>query len=126
MKIPYQTLVEQISDIAIVVLDAQGNIRSWNAGAQFLTGHTEQEVLGRPITSFLQDDLAEKAMKVGRTSTQGWLKQKNGQPLWTENVVQVIRTEHETTLCWMFRDPFGTSRSADAVQTSAPCLRAVS
>jgi PAS domain-containing protein len=46
MKIPFQTLIDQISDYAIVVLDAQGIVKSWNAGAREITRYTEGEALG--------------------------------------------------------------------------------
>lgn len=42
-------MVQYLRDIAIVFLDAGGHIVSWNAGAEVLTGHPEQEIIGRHI-----------------------------------------------------------------------------
>lgn len=107
MKIPFHTLVNQISDYAIVALDTQGIVRSWNAGARAITGYTEGEALGLPLSSFLDMDLVEKAVKAGRASMQGWLRTKDGDWLWTTNVVQTIRVETGTpSLCWVCQDPF--------------------
>ena len=109
MKIPFQALVEQISDYAIVALDAEGIVRSWNAGARALTGYTEREAVGRPLSSFLQEDLVGKAVKAGRASMQCWLNRKGGRALWTENVVQTVTAgPGAPSLCWVCQDPFNT------------------
>ncbi|HUQ09041.1 MAG TPA: PAS domain-containing protein [Steroidobacteraceae bacterium] len=107
MKIPFQALVDQISDYAIVVLDTEGVVQSWNAGARAITGYTEREAVGRPLSEFLQEDLVAKAMKAGRASMQCWLMRKNGRALWTENVVQMVDAERGgTALGWICQDPF--------------------
>jgi PAS domain S-box-containing protein len=107
MKIPFQAMVEQIRGIAIVMLDAEGVVQSWNAGARAITGYTEGEALGRPMASFLDEDLAGKALKSGQASMQCWLKRKDGKALWTENVVQTVTTEPGSqSLCWVCQDPF--------------------
>ena len=104
MKIPFQAMVDQISNYAIVVLDAKGIVQSWNAGARAITGYTDGEALGRPLSSFLHEDLVEKARRAGRASMQCWLKQKNGKALWTTNVVQTLTADRgATSLCWIAR-----------------------
>jgi PAS domain S-box-containing protein len=107
MKTPFHTLVDQISDYAIVVLDARGIVQSWNAGARAITGYTDGEALGLPLSSFLNEDLVGKAVKAGRASMQGWLKRKDGDRLWTANVVQAVTADRDaTSLCWVCQDPF--------------------
>jgi PAS domain S-box-containing protein len=109
MKIPFHALVDQISDYAIVVLDTGGIVQSWNAGARAITGYTEREAVGRPLTAFLQEDLAAKAVQAGKASTQCWLLRKGGKALWTANVVQTVTAERgATSLCWVCQDPFNT------------------
>lgn len=105
--ISFKAIVEQIGDYGIVVLDASGIVRSWNAGARAITGFNEQEALGRPLTAFLNEDLVAKAVKSGRASMQCWLERKGGRPLWTANVVQTVTGDRgATSLCWMCQDPF--------------------
>jgi PAS domain S-box-containing protein len=108
MQIHFHALVEQIADYAIVVLDADGIIRSWNAGARAITGYTEREAVGRPLSSLVDEALVGQAMKSGRASTQCWLTRKTGRPRWTQNIVQVMKSERgdARTLCWMCHDPF--------------------
>ncbi len=108
MKIPFQTLVDQISSCAIVVLNGEGIVQSWNGGARAITGYMDHEALGRPLSSFLHGDLVEKAVRSGRASMQCWLMRKSGDPLWTANVVQtVVADRRSTSLCWVCQDPFG-------------------
>lgn len=44
-------LIEGIEDYAIVLLDPEGNIATWNTGAERLTGYTSEEIIGRPYAS---------------------------------------------------------------------------
>jgi PAS domain S-box-containing protein len=42
-----QLFVEDLTDYAVVILDPQGDIRTWNAGARALLGYAEEEIVGR-------------------------------------------------------------------------------
>lgn len=42
-----QLFVDDLTDYAIVILDPQGTIRTWNAGARELLGYAEEEIVGR-------------------------------------------------------------------------------
>ena len=109
MHIPFQALIEQVTGYAIVVLDTEGIIRSWNAGARTLTGYTTREALGRPLSTMLDEVLVNKAVQTGQVTMECWLRRKTGQPLWTRNVVQMVTTERGgRSLCWMCQDPFVT------------------
>jgi PAS domain S-box-containing protein len=108
MKLPFQALIEQITGHAIVIVDTDGIIQSWNAGARAITGYTDREALGRPLSAFVGDSLVREAVKAGHASAQCWLARKGGAPLWTRNVVQVVSEESggARALCWMCQDPF--------------------
>jgi PAS domain S-box-containing protein len=107
MELPFKALVEQISDFAIAVIDTDGVIRSWNAGARAITGYTEREALGRRLDSLIDESVLKKAAKSGSASLQCWLARKSGGPLWTQNNVQVMKSEHGAqSLCWVCHDPF--------------------
>lgn len=45
----WQALLDTIDDSAICELGPEGEIRSWNAGAQALFGYTVQEAMGQPL-----------------------------------------------------------------------------
>jgi two-component system, LuxR family, sensor kinase FixL len=54
-----ELLIDAVTDIALVVLDPEGRITSWNPGAQHITGWREREVLGRHFSIFhAPEDLA--------------------------------------------------------------------
>src|ERR1043166_5824820 len=55
----YRLMVSGIKDYAIFMLDADGRIVSWNAGAQAILGHTSGDVLGRYHEMFFRrEDIA--------------------------------------------------------------------
>ena len=45
-------LVENVKDYAIVAMDPQGRIQSWNPGAERLLGYSEAEIIDQPIDRF--------------------------------------------------------------------------
>src|SRR4029077_7248583 len=49
---PFRLLVESVKDYAILMLDPQGRVVSWNPGAQRIKGYQEQEILGRHFSCF--------------------------------------------------------------------------
>src|SRR4051812_23674903 len=48
----YRALVEGVSDYAILLLDREGYVRSWNAGAARIKGYTAEQIVGRHFTTF--------------------------------------------------------------------------
>jgi PAS domain S-box-containing protein len=80
-------LVEGVSDYAIFALDNDGNVRTWNTGAERIKGWTADEITGRHISTFYppddveagrpHDDLREAAER-GRSEQEGWRVRKNG------------------------------------------------
>jgi two-component system CheB/CheR fusion protein len=110
MKIPFKTLIEQITGHAIVILDAEGIIQSWNAGAREITGYSAREAVGRSLAMLLGERVAGEVMKAGNATMQCWLTRKQGEPVWTRNVVQRVGADDgkAAALCWMCQDPFDT------------------
>jgi PAS domain S-box-containing protein len=83
----YQRLTDSILDCSVIALDPDGDIRTWNAGAQRLTGYTADEVLGRPhsvlyppdevVAGKPQQDLAG-AERDGRIEADAWRVARDG------------------------------------------------
>jgi PAS domain S-box-containing protein len=70
-------IMQEISRDAVISLDPEGRITSWNLGAQELLGYTSAEVLGRHFEFLLPDDLkqsgeVEKLLEA--TEPQGFLR----------------------------------------------------
>jgi len=91
-----------IQDYAILRLDLEGHVQSWNAGAEKLTGYTEDEILGRHFSLFYPaEDVAAGVpdrclgqARMGRKFTgQGWRVCKNGERFWADIVIHQLHTE---------------------------------
>ena len=60
----------QASPLAIISLDADGNLQMWSPAAERIFGWTEQEVLGRPIP-FIPEDKQEEWQRLHQVKLQG-------------------------------------------------------
>ena len=94
--------VETVEDYAIILLDAEGNIASWNNGAERLLGHAEEEVLGRPSKIiYTEEDVAKgipeqelnTALAMGRAKDERWHVRKDGSRFWGFGILSVLKTE---------------------------------
>lgn len=83
----FRLLVESVSDYAIFMLDPDGTIASWNAGAERLKQYTAREIIGQHFSKFYTpEDLAagkpprelEVAIANGRVEDEGWRLRKDG------------------------------------------------
>src|SRR5918993_3230241 len=55
----FRLLVQGVTDYAIYMLDPQGHVSNWNAGAQRIKGYSEDEIVGRHFSRFYtEEDLA--------------------------------------------------------------------
>jgi PAS domain S-box-containing protein len=98
----FRLLVEGVKDYAIFMLDADGLIQSWNAGAERIKGYTEDEVIGRHFSLFYpaedqasrkpQRGLAEAA-ESGRFQGEGWRVRKDGSLFWASVTITAIRDD---------------------------------
>ncbi|HET9418750.1 MAG TPA: PAS domain S-box protein, partial [Chthoniobacterales bacterium] len=51
----FRVLVESVEEYAIYLLDPQGNVASWNLGAEKLKGYTADEIIGKNFACFYTD-----------------------------------------------------------------------
>jgi PAS domain S-box-containing protein len=98
----YRLLVDSITDYAIYMLDTDGHIASWNAGAQRFKGYEAWEILGEHFSSFYTDEdrtagLPERALRTaateGRFENEGWRVRKDGSRFWAHVIVDPIRDQ---------------------------------
>jgi PAS domain S-box-containing protein len=82
-----ELLVDAVTDYAIYLLDRDGMIRTWNAGAERIKGYRASEVLGRHFSLFFtpEDNAADvpgqilvHAGRDGRAEQEGWHVRKDG------------------------------------------------
>ncbi|MBI2514455.1 MAG: CHASE domain-containing protein [Opitutae bacterium] len=98
----FRLLVEGARDYAMILLDADGKIASWNPGAGRLLGFSEQEALGLPFAMlFSADDRAaglpgqelETARKAGSAPDERWHLRKDGSRFWASGHTVALRDE---------------------------------
>ncbi|AZD08613.1 Sensory box histidine kinase/response regulator [Pseudomonas chlororaphis] len=95
----FRLLVEAVVDYAIYMIDPQGIVTSWNAGARRFKGYQEAEVLGAHFSCFYtpEDRLAglpehalNAALTEGRFEGEGWRVRKDGTRFWCHAVIDPI------------------------------------
>ncbi len=91
----FRLLLESTPDYAIFMLDPQGHIASWNAGAQRIKGYRADEIIGQHLSTFYTPEAVasgwpehelREAERVGRFEDEGWRVRKDGTRFWA-NVV---------------------------------------
>jgi PAS domain S-box-containing protein len=94
-------MVSQVQDYAIFLLDPQGHVMSWNAGAARINGYSAHEIIGQHFSRFYPREAVErgwpdyelqKAAEQGRFEDEGWRVRKDGTQLWANVVITPWRT----------------------------------
>ncbi|AMJ61640.1 hybrid sensor histidine kinase/response regulator [Bosea sp. PAMC 26642] len=98
----FRLLVQGVTDYAIYMLDREGIVTNWNAGAERIKGYRPEEIIGRHFSVFYtQADRArgdcERALAIARESgsfqTDGWRVRKNGERFWASVALDPIRDD---------------------------------
>jgi PAS domain S-box-containing protein len=98
----FRLLVQSVTDYAIYMLDPDGKVSSWNAGAQRFKGYTADEIIGEHFSRFYTDEdrtarvphrALETARKDGRFEAEGWRVRKDGTRFWASVIIDTIRGE---------------------------------
>jgi PAS domain S-box-containing protein len=96
----FHILVEGVTDYAIFLLDTEGRVTTWNAGAERIKGYRPHEIIGSHFSRFYtEDDLAagipdralRTAAETGRFETEGWRVRKDGSRFRANVVIDAIR-----------------------------------
>lgn len=99
----FHLLVESATDYALFVLDPQGYVVSWNAGAQRIKQYTADEIIGQHFSRFYQKDAIdqgqpERGLKVaiaeGRFEDENWRVRKDGSRFWASVVITAMKDQH--------------------------------
>ena len=96
----FRLLVLNVADYAIFMLDTDGRVISWNAGAARIKGYREDEIIGHHFSRFYPDEearrgkpreLLEHAAANGHSQDEGWRVRKNGTKFWASVVITAMR-----------------------------------
>ncbi|MDN4173527.1 PAS domain S-box protein [Nocardioides sp. SOB77] len=95
----FRLLVEAVQDYAIFMLDPDGHVASWNAGAQRLKGYSSDDIVGRHFRIFYPVDKQSErhpehelaiARREGRYEEEGWRLRKDGTRFWAHVTITAV------------------------------------
>jgi PAS domain S-box-containing protein len=98
----FQLLVNAVTDYAIYMLDTEGRVATWNAGAERLKGYRADEIIGEHFSRFFTEEdragnLPDRALRIaareGRFEAEGWRLRQDGSRFWANAVLDPIRDE---------------------------------
>jgi len=96
----FRLMVQGVKDYAILTLDPEGRVTSWNEGAQQIKGYAAEEILGRHFSCFYpQESLAagipdrelDEARQKGSAENEGWRVRKDGSRFWASALITALR-----------------------------------
>jgi PAS domain S-box-containing protein len=98
----FQLLVSSVEDYAIYMLDPEGHVTTWNAGARRFKGYEADEIIGQHFSRFFlladqREDLPARILKTAaedkRFEMEGWRLRKDGEKFLAHVVVDAIHDE---------------------------------
>ncbi|MDB5956574.1 PAS domain S-box protein [Ramlibacter sp.] len=96
----FRLLVESVRDYAIFMLDPQGHVLTWNAGAERFKGYRAEEIIGQHFSRFYPPEALERklpehelevAASAGSFEDEGWRVRKDGSQFWANVVITAMR-----------------------------------
>ena len=98
----FRLLVQGVTDYALYMLDLDGRVSSWNAGAERIKGYSHEEVVGQHFSQFYTPEDRQAGIPIkglheaaarGRWETEGWRVRKDGTRFWAHVVIDAIRDD---------------------------------
>jgi PAS domain S-box-containing protein len=96
----FKLLVHSIRDYAIFMLDRDGVVLTWNAGAERFKGYRADEIIGQHFSRFYPPEALERgvpahelevATDAGAFEDEGWRVRKDGSLFWANVVITAMR-----------------------------------
>jgi len=99
----FRLLVESVTDYAIFLLDPDGRVATWNAGAERIKGYKAEQIIGQHFSQFYPKEARDSrwpereleiASKEGRFVDEGLRVRKDGTTFWANVVITALRDAH--------------------------------
>jgi PAS domain S-box-containing protein len=103
----HEQMIAEIQDYAIILLDLDGTILTWNKGAEKIKGYKEEEILGQNFRLFylpqdrqagLPEQLLEQAKKEGRARHIGRRVKKGGAIFWGSILITALHDDNDEVI----------------------------
>ena len=98
----FRLLVNNVEDYAIITLDKEGFVQTWNTGAYKIKGYNADEIIGRSYHVFYspedikagKPDLEMHEVRAhGRFEDEGWRVKKDGTKFWANVIMTALKNE---------------------------------
>jgi PAS domain S-box-containing protein len=125
----YRAMVDSIWDCAIFMLDVDGRVCTWNAGAERIKGYRAPEILGRHFSVFYPHEKSRQgkpeqellaAAAQNRFEDEGWRIRQDRSRFWAHIVITAMRDEagQLTGFVKLTRDLTGQKKVEDELRRS--------
>jgi PAS domain S-box-containing protein len=103
----HNKMIQEIQDYAIILLDRDGTILSWNKGVEKIKGYKEHEIIGQNFNIFylpadrqamLPESLIAMAVKEGRARHIGRRVRKDGSTFWGSILITALHDDEGNTI----------------------------
>jgi PAS domain S-box-containing protein len=100
----FQLLIRGVKDYAILMLDPQGRVTTWNEGAERIKGYCADEIIGQHFSRFYTPEAVEAghpamelkiATELGHCEEEGWRVRKDGSRFWANVVLTSVRDDDD-------------------------------
>ena len=129
----FRLLLKSVTDYAIFMLDAEGRVSNWNAGAERIKGYRAGEIIGSHIERFYTEDevaagapmqALEAAARYGKFEAEGRRVRKDGSVFWASVVIDAIKDDEGRLIGYakVTRDITDRKTAQDALQATQQAL----
>lgn len=119
-----EAIVQSAIDYAIISMDLDGLVTSWNEGAVKILGWAAEDMIGKPATVFFTQEDRENgipqkemtaALNRGRGSDERWHLRADGTMFWASGEMMALRAPDDKTIGFIkiLRDRTGERERAD-------------
>jgi PAS domain S-box-containing protein len=97
---PFRLFVESVQDYAMFMLEPDGRVATWNAGAERTKGYKPSEIIGQHFSRFYSEEdvrdgypqrLLDLAIEEGYAEDEGWRVRKDGSRFWARVTITAVR-----------------------------------
>ncbi len=98
----FRLFIDAVTDYALCMLDCDGNITSWNTGAQRIHQYAAAEIIGKRFSQFYTEEDQQRgeparALQIaayeGKYVAEGWRMRRDRSLFWASIVIEAIRDE---------------------------------